>query len=116
MRDNDLGHRLTDLELAKLEKRISSVYGETAKELQKTIDEYFDSFARRDKEMQDMIGTVQNGKEWTEADYKQWRLAQIGRGKRFEALRDKVAEKYPACDVELQYGGQPIYYFLLSVE
>lgn len=93
MRDNDLGHRLTDLELAKLEKRISSVYGETAKELQKTIDEYFDSFARRDKEMQDMIGTVQNGKEWTEADYKQWRLAQIGRGKRFEALRDKVAQR-----------------------
>ena len=32
------------------------------------------------------------------------------------ALRDKVAEKYPACDVELQYGGQPIYYCVVSVE
>ena len=30
------------------------------------------------------------------------------------ALRDKVAEKYPACDVELQYGGQPIYYYIVS--
>ena len=33
-----------------------------------------------------------------------------------EALREKVAEKYPACDVELQYGGQPIYYYIVSVE
>ena len=33
-----------------------------------------------------------------------------------EALREKVAGKYPACDVELQYGGQPIYYYIVSVE
>ena len=32
------------------------------------------------------------------------------------ALRDKVAEKYPSCDVELHYGGQPIYYCVVSVE
>ena len=32
------------------------------------------------------------------------------------ALRDKVAEKYPTCDVELQYGGQPIYYYIVSAE
>ena len=32
------------------------------------------------------------------------------------ALRDKVAEKYPSCDVELQYGGQPIYYYIVSAE
>lgn len=33
-----------------------------------------------------------------------------------EALRDAVAEKYASCDVELQYGGQPIYYFVVSAE
>lgn len=32
------------------------------------------------------------------------------------ALRDRIAEKYPSCDVELQYGGQPIYYYIVSVE
>lgn len=89
----DEGHRLTDKELSALEKRISSVYSETAKELQKTIDDYFESFAKRDEEMKELIGTVVNGKEWTEQDYKQWRLAQIGRGKRFEDLRDKLAER-----------------------
>lgn len=89
----DEGHRLTDKELAVLEKRISSVYSEAAKELQKTIDDYFESFAKRDEEMKNLVGTVVNGKEWTEQDYKQWRLAQIGRGERFEALRDKLAER-----------------------
>lgn len=33
-----------------------------------------------------------------------------------EALRRKVAENYPAHDVELQYGGQPIYYYIISAE
>ena len=33
-----------------------------------------------------------------------------------EALREDVANAYPSCDVELQYGGQPIYYYVISVE
>lgn len=43
--------------------------------------------------MKALIGTIQNGKEWTEQDYKMWRINQIGRGKRFEALRDRIAER-----------------------
>lgn len=31
-------------------------------------------------------------------------------------LHNRVALKYPSCDVELQYGGQPIYYYIVSVE
>ncbi len=33
-----------------------------------------------------------------------------------EALGAKLAELYPDCDVEVQNGGQPLYYYLLSVE
>ena len=33
-----------------------------------------------------------------------------------EKLRARVAEQFPSCDVELQYGGQPIYYYILSAE
>ena len=33
-----------------------------------------------------------------------------------EELRDIVAEKYPDCDVELHYGGQPIYYYYIALE
>ncbi|MCM1252602.1 MAG: DAK2 domain-containing protein [Clostridium sp.] len=33
-----------------------------------------------------------------------------------ESIQDKVREKYNNCDIELQYGGQPIYYYIVSVE
>lgn len=33
-----------------------------------------------------------------------------------ETLRDRVAEQHPDCDIELQYGGQPIYYYIVSAE
>lgn len=32
------------------------------------------------------------------------------------ALRKELEEVYPLCDIELQYGGQPIYYYVVSVE
>ena len=93
MATSDLGHKLTDKELAKLERRIAKLYREAGEELQATIDAYFEQFKERDEEMKALIGTVQNGKEWTEADYKQWRLNQIGRGERYQAMRDKVAHR-----------------------
>lgn len=93
MATSDLGHQLTDKELAKLERRIAKLYREAGEELQATIDAYFEQFKKRDEEMKALIGTVQNGKEWTEADYKHWRLNQIGRGERYQAMRDKVAHR-----------------------
>ncbi len=33
-----------------------------------------------------------------------------------QTLADAVEEKYPDCDIELQSGGQPIYYYIVSVE
>lgn len=33
-----------------------------------------------------------------------------------EALAEAIGDKYPDVDVELQYGGQPIYYYVISVE
>lgn len=89
----DLAHRLTNQELAALEQRIAAEYQKAADELTGKIDAYFDSFKKRDEETKALIGTIVNGKEYTEQDYQQWRLAQIGRGKRFEALRDRVAER-----------------------
>ena len=80
MANSDLGHKLTDKELAKLERRIATLYREAGERTKATIDAYFEQFKKRDEEMKALIGTVQNGKEWTEADYKQWRLNQIGRG------------------------------------
>ena len=89
MRKPDSAHRRTDQELADLESRIAAEYKKAAEELQEKIDAYFEKFKERDAEQ---LQKLKNG-EITAEYYKQWRLVQIGRGKRFEALRDRVAER-----------------------
>lgn len=86
----DYAHKMTDAELAKLEQRIAKLYKKAADELTDTVKSYFEQFAKRDAAMKEKL----DAGEITEQQYKQLRLAQIGRGKRFEALRDKVAERY----------------------
>lgn len=86
---SDLAHRLTDQELAALEKRITAEFEKSARELKEKIDSYFADLVDRDREMR---RRVEQGKLSPE-HYRQWRLAQIGRGKRFEALRDRIAER-----------------------
>lgn len=104
MQTPDLGHRLTDQQLAALERRVAHVYQEARDDLQKAVNTYFESFRKRDEEMKALIGTVQNGKVWTEQDYKLWRLNQIGRGERFEALRNEMARRYTkANEVAMSY-------------
>ena len=86
----DAAHLQTDKELAKLEKRIAKIYKEAADDLQKTIDDYFAKFAKRDAKQRARL----EAGEITEQEYKQWRLAQMGRGERFKALQSRVAERY----------------------
>ena len=50
----------------------------------------------------DELITVYYGKDTAEADAK--------------ALTDELAQMYGDCDVEMQPGGQPLYYYLVSVE
>ena len=33
-----------------------------------------------------------------------------------EAITAEIAEKYPDCDCDCLLGGQPLYYYLISVE
>jgi hypothetical protein len=33
-----------------------------------------------------------------------------------KVLKARIEELYPDCDIELNYGGQPIYYYIISVE
>lgn len=100
MKKSDYAHKWTDKQLAALEKRIAAEFKQAAEELTDTVNAYFAAFKKRDAEM---AAKAEAG-EITEQAYKQWRLAQIGRGKRFEALRDKVAERYTnAHEVAIAY-------------
>ena len=96
----DYAHKMTDAQLAKLEQRIAKIYKQAADELSETITAYFKQFEKRDA---DMLEKVKNGTV-SEQQCKQWRLTQIGRGNRFIALRDKVAERYTnANEVAIAY-------------
>lgn len=86
---NTAGQKMTDAELAKLEKRIAAIYREAYNDLTDTIRDYFGKFAARDA----VEKARMEAGEISEDQYKLWRAAQIGRGKRFEVLRDKVAER-----------------------
>ncbi len=33
-----------------------------------------------------------------------------------QKLKERIAESFPDCDIEVQYGGQPIYYYIVSAE
>ena len=100
----DEAHRLTEKELAALEKRIAKVYREARDELSDAIKIYFERFRKRDEEMKALIGTEINGKVWTEQDYKRWRRNQIGRGERYQDLREKIAERMTkANEVAIAY-------------
>ena len=86
----DKAHRLTDEKLEEIEKRLSDIYSRAEKEIQKTVDDYFAKFAKRDAKQRALL----EAGEITEQEYKQWRLAQMGRGERFKALQSRVAERY----------------------
>lgn len=88
-RKADEAHRRTDKKLAELEKRIAAEYKKAADELSEKIKDYFERLKERDAVQAEML---LNG-EITKQEYIQWRLAQIGRGKRFQALRDRIAER-----------------------
>ena len=96
----DKAHRLTDEKLEEIEKRLSAVYSRAEKEIQKTIDDYFEKFAKRDAKQRALL----EAGEITEQEYKQWRLAQMGRGERFKALQSRVAERYTeANEIAVRY-------------
>lgn len=96
----DYAHKMTDAQLSKLERRIAKLYKEAADELTDTVKAYFEQFEKRDAAMKEKL----DAGEITEQQYKQWRLTQIGRGNRFIALRDKVAERYTnANEVAIAY-------------
>lgn len=96
----DYGHEQTEKMLGSLERRIETVYREAAKETDKTIKEYFAKFQKRDEEMRALVEAEKLSKE----EYRKWRITQIARGERYEAMRDQLAERVTkANEVAIAY-------------
>lgn len=90
----DFAHDYTNEQLKQLEQHITDTYRSVYNELSAKVNDYFENFKKRDEAQQALL----NKGIITEQEYTQWRLAQIGRGKRFEALRDKIAERYTTAN------------------
>lgn len=86
---SDLAHRKTDKKLEEMEKRLSAIYSDAQKDIQKKADEYFDKFKKADEKKREL---VKQGK-LTEEEYQQWRKNKIMYGKRFTAMKEDIAKQ-----------------------
>jgi len=81
--------KATDLKLAQMEKKIARIYKDASNGLQKEANDYFASFASRyDKEYDAYL----QGK-YTDAQFKSWYYAQVGRGERWQVLKTDMAKR-----------------------
>lgn len=89
MHERDVGHEQTEKILQALERRIAQVYAEARDGVKQTIEKYWAGLVERDRYMRAL---VQKG-EITQDYYAQWLQNQIGRGGRYEALQNQLAER-----------------------
>lgn len=87
-RRKDEAHDWTDDEIEKLEKQIRKEYARAEKELTKKLDHYMRTFAKNEKIMKQRL----RKKEITQAEYDTWMYNHIMMGKRWEQVRDTIAE------------------------
>jgi dihydroxyacetone kinase-like predicted kinase len=67
-------------------------------DLNKVVMELMDNMMDEDSE----LVTILYGNELTEDDTSE--------------IQNYISERYPDCDVSVNYGGQPLYYYIISVE
>lgn len=86
----DYGHKLTEKELEELEKRISKEYETAEKEVQDKLFDYLQNFQRKDADMQ----AQKEAGKITQTEYNNWRVNQMATGKRWENMRNSLAEDF----------------------
>ena len=85
---SDYGHEFADKELKKLESKLTKEYKQAAKEVEKKMKDFLSKFEEKDKKM---LVKVQSG-EMSAKEYAEWRKGQIMTGKRWEDMRDTLAQ------------------------
>lgn len=86
----DKAHDATDEILAGMESRLSAIYDQAHKEIEKKAAEYFEQFKKLDAQKRKL---VEDGKLTKDA-YKEWRRNKIMYGKHWTNLKAQLAEEY----------------------
>lgn len=90
----DEGHKLTDKKLEKLTRKLDKVYSQAAKEIEVKLNDYMRRFRAKDSiKLQQVRSGELDYQEWVN-----WRIGQIMVGKRWEEMRDTLAEDLTHVD------------------
>jgi len=84
----DEGHRLTELVLRETEADVTQVYRKATDEVQKKLDDYLRRFKVKDENKRSLL---KEGKI-TQDEYDYWRTGQIMVGKRWEEMKNTLAQ------------------------
>ena len=90
MKKPDPAHRQTDKLIEKMEKDVSEVYRQAHEEMSEKLADYLRRFEKKDKTWRKW---VEEGKK-TKEEYLQWRKGQILIGKRWEDMKNDLAQDY----------------------
>lgn len=90
----DPGHRETDELLAWLEKDITELYSVAAADVEEKLNDYLRRFEIKDQTWQKWVAEGTK----TPQEYQQWRTGQIMMGKRWQEMRDTLAEDLTRAD------------------
>lgn len=84
----DEGHKITDKEIIKLEKKLKRMYRQAARNAEQKFTQYMDDFYRKDTANRAKVkaGT------WTKEEYENWRKNQLAYSKHLEEIKDVIAK------------------------
>ena len=84
----DIGHELTEEQIKEIERKLRKEYTQAAKEIKDKLDDYLDRFKIKDEKWRQWVA---EGKK-TNEEYIAWRNSQMASKKRWENLKDTLAE------------------------
>lgn len=91
----DVAHKMTDDLIAELEKKVAREYRQANQDVQNKLNNYLMQFARQDQKQRELL----RAGKITDDDYKQWTRRHVMMGRRWQAVRDELAEDYHNANV-----------------
>lgn len=84
----DAAHRKTDEYIAEMEKKVQKEFNQARKETQRKLNRYMETIAKQAEEQRLRF----EAGEISEKDYQDWMIRKAAMGKRWEELRDNLAQ------------------------
>lgn len=90
----DWADKETNRLLREMELKVSREYKKASKKAQERLDDHLSRYRVKDQTWRRWVAEGQK----TEAEYREWRVGQLAIGKRWEALKDRLAYEYVHAD------------------